>query len=180
MLIVVDWTITQILRIFAVHLLTANPLDRSLNVAINHTASRLYPTGFDVGDPAPATLADLRAHVARTGRMLVWSGGSTDTIYDDQETNYAFRAWHDWHHWRYGYAFDLAGETLAYHGQCCDLDLLYRGHDRLAAWKRILWAEVVGQALHHDMFGCFPVNQRAFVEACLALPRGHLIPGIAY
>ncbi len=158
------------------HVLTANPLDRSLNVAINHIAGRLYPTGFDVGDPAPSTLTNLRAHVARTGRMLVWSGGSTDTIYDDDETNYAFRAWHDWHHWRHGYAFDLAGETLAYHGQCRDLELLYPGHDRLSAWKRILWCEVVGQAVYLAHHGKFPPNQRAFVEGCLRRTQGHPIP----
>ncbi len=119
---------------------------------------------------------DILEHNARAGRTPVWPGGSANTTYDDQEANYAFRAWHDWRH---GYAFDLARKTLAYHAQCHDLELIYPGHDRLGVWKRILWAETVGRALHHARHGAFPANQRAFVEACLRLPP-HVIPPTAY
>ena len=144
------------------------PLDRRFNVAVNHIASRLFPTGFDVADDAPQTLEELTAHIKRTGRMAVWSGASERTVFSDPETNYAFRAWHDWHHWRHQLPFDAEGERKVCERQIADVRLLYgysADADRMVA---ILEAEVLGQLAHQVEHGEFPKDQHAFAAAWLS------------
>lgn len=138
------------------------PFDRGFNAAVLHIASRLFPTGYDVADKAPGSFDALKAHVARTGRMLVWSGASDDTIFADREVNWAFRAWHDWCHLSGGFDFTLAGETEAAKMQIEHVRALY---GRRPDWERIIWAEVVGQATYFRDQGKFPAEQRAFTES---------------
>lgn len=154
-----------------------NPLDRGLNVAILHIASRLFPTGFDVGANAPETFEAINEHIARTGRMLVWNGASENTIYDDAEVNYAFRAWHDWCHWFGHFDFSLGGERLAAEMQKAHLRSLYVGCKELTRWEAIIDAEVNGQAAYAEYWGIFPNHQRAFVEAYLS---GGIEAGLRY
>lgn len=162
------------------------PLSVAFNIAVQTVVRRLLPCGFDVApEPrdvfdeiaqhfkpdsfprAPSSLAELTAHVARTGRILVSGEHSGCTIYGDPEINYAFRAWHDWHHWKGQFAFDEKGERLTYEAQARDLDTIY-GPRTAAPLKRILHAEVIGQWEHERAWGAFPVDQRAFVAAYLA------------
>lgn len=76
-------------------------------------AKKFFPTGFDVSDNAPNTYEDLVKHYHETGRMTVWSGGSDKTIFGDEKSNYAFRAWHDLCHLRGGHNFTPEGERGA-------------------------------------------------------------------
>lgn len=145
-----------------------NPLDAGFNVAVQTIARRLFPTGYDVAEEAPATLEQLNAHIAATGRMLVWSGASERTIFDDAETNYAFRAWHDWCHWKGQLPFNEEGERAAYAMQ---LDHLRTVYGERPEWEAILHAEVVGQFDYAAEHGHFPEDQRAFVASYLQQAR---------
>lgn len=141
-------------------------LDRGLNCAVQHIASRLFPTGFDVGDVAPDTFDSLRDHVQRTGRMLVWSGASDRTIFGDPEINYAFRAWHDWCHLYgnggQGFPFTREGEAGAVALQQDHLRALYGDTAQTRKWCAILDCEVNGQAQYQAETGQFPADQVAF------------------
>jgi hypothetical protein len=144
------------------------PLDIHLNVAVLQVASRLFPCGFNVSDDAPQTFESLKQLLDTTGRMTVYAGGSERTIYRDREVNYAFRAWHDWCHWRGGHDFTCAGERAVYEMQCAQLVLLYGDCESTRRWRHILYAEIIGQQAYFDRHGIFPVDQRAFVESFLS------------
>jgi hypothetical protein len=164
---------------------TQNPLDRSFNVVVKQIASRLFPTGFDVGPDAPDTFAKLRARLDSGARMLVWDGASDKTIFDCPETNYAFRAWHDWLHWKLGADFTPKGETAVMFGMQEHVRILYGakpGHyqalprglskpedQNIRRWCAILEAEVIGQLEHKEDHGGFPEDQRGVTRRYLAV-----------
>jgi hypothetical protein len=145
-----------------------SPLDIQLNVAVLHIASRLFPCGFNVSDAAPQFYNDLKHLLDATGRMTVYAGASETTIYGDREVNYAFRAWHDWCHWRGAHDFSSDGEHAVYETQCSHLVTLYGENEMTRRWQRILYAEIIGQQAYFDRHGIFPINQRAFVQSFLS------------
>jgi hypothetical protein len=142
-------------------------LDIHFNVAVLTICKRLLPEGYDVAIDAPETYEQLIARLDSGERMLVYSGGSERTIYGDPEVNYAFRAWHDWCHWRGRHDFSYAGERAACEMQGAHLVTVYGDCPRTRRWRRILRAEVIGQREYFDHHGVFPDDQRAFVEAYL-------------
>jgi hypothetical protein len=146
----------------------AAPLDPELNAAILHIARRLFCCGFDISDQAPGTYAELRAHLDAGNRMVVYAGGCENTIYADPAVNHAFRAWHDWCHWRGEHDFSVAGETAVYHIQCQHLVMLYGDTPATRRWRDILYAEIVGQRLYYETHKRYVDDQRAFVEQFLA------------
>lgn len=148
-----------------------NGIDRELNAAILNIAARLFPTGFDVHPCAPSNLKDLTEQCA-WGRMVVWDGASAQTIYDDAEVNFAFRAWHDWHHVKGQFEFDIEGERKACEAQIELLYSLYGESEKTRYWARLIDAEIMGQAFHFEQFGTFPENQIEFVKAFAAAARG--------
>jgi len=127
----------------------------------------LLPGGYDVSDTAPETYEELIAHLDAGGRMVVYSGGSQLTIYSDPEVNFAFRAWHDWCHWRGRHDFSHGGERAACAMQGDHLITLYGESAQTLRWWRILHAEIIGQRDYFDRHGEFPEDQRAFVAAYL-------------
>ena len=146
------------------------PLDRAFNIAVNHMAARVCPTGFDVTmdeAAAPNTLDRLLRHIERTGRILVWGGCCDATIFAWGETNAAFRAWHDWTHYILRAPFDLPGERAVCARQQADLALIYPGHPNLPLWHRLLEIEIVGQAVYLTATGSFPADQREFAHRML-------------
>lgn len=157
------------------------PLSRAFNVAVKRMAELLFPAGYDVksGNAAPDTLARAKAYLARTGRICVSADYSENTIFADRETNYAFRAWHDFHHIRLNAGFDRAGEDAVFRAQLVDLERVYgvntvhsRGADKCRpSFADLLQAEVLGQLDYQDRHnGEFPADQMAFVLAFLADP----------
>ncbi len=86
------------------------PLDPSLNAAIILIAAVLFPDGFDASKDAPSTYKALKAHLDAGKRLVVFSGGCEGTIYVDPAVNHAFRAWHDFSHWKGGHVFSVEGE----------------------------------------------------------------------
>ena len=151
------------------------PFDPSLNIAILHIASRLLPNGFDVSDEAPDTYEKLKAHLFAGKRMVVWSGGSEATVYGHRSVNFAFRAWHDFCHWKGGHDFTLEGEIAACQMQCRHLVEFYGDSERIQVWCSLLRAEIVGQALFFHRHKRFPDDQRSFVAAYLVDPDIALI-----
>ena len=143
------------------------PLNNSFNIAILHIASKLFPCGYNVSPDAPASYDELRAHLNAGKRMTVFSGGSDKTIYEDKEVNYAFRAWHDWCHWKGSFDFSSEGELNVFKMQVKHIVTLY-GPSITKPWIKLLHAEIVGQQEHFVKYGVFPDDQRAFVENYIA------------
>ena len=125
-------------------------------------ANKVCPAGYDVGDDAPDSLAALQDHVARTGRILVDSRHSENTIFGCPEHNWAFRAWHDWTHLAIGAEFTLDGELAVAHRQIQDLCRVFGHNSDTRLWSRYIMAEVYGQACYIRDTGKFPVDQVAF------------------
>ena len=150
-------------------------LDPMLNVAVLHMAALKFPRGYDVRPNAPDTLERLCAWLDSGKRMAVYDGGSDYTIFGDPQVNYAFRAWHDWQHWKYRLPFTPAGAAKACLLQINDLWVEYGPSRRMERWARIIDAEVNGQlqyaAAHANQF---PNDQSAFVRAYLANPQAAL------
>jgi len=118
-------------------------MDRALNCAVLHIASRIFPTGFDIAMDAPASFEDLVSHLSRTGRMVVWSGGPKSLVFEDREVQYAFRAWHNVCHWRGNLRFTTTGElgTLAMHRR--HLIAIYDDTEQLRRWCAMIEPEIV-------------------------------------
>jgi hypothetical protein len=151
------------------------PLDRGFNAAILHIASRLFPIGFDVSPNAPDGFEALKAHLNAGHRMIVWSGGSSATIYGDPEVNFAFRAWHDFCHWRGDCDYSLEGEIATCHMQCQHLVTLFGDHARTRWWATLLSAEIIGQGHYFHRFNRFPDDQRDFITTYVANPNTALM-----
>ncbi len=151
-------------------------LSLRFNVAVNHIASQLFPCGFDVSANAPDTFEKLAAHVQETGRMLVWNGASEHTIFGDDETNFAFRAWHDFCHVKGGFPFTPEGEAKAAAMQIEHIRAVYGYTPESDYMARLIDAEVNGQVgyatMHNDEF---PSNQAAFVRHYLVNPIGAVV-----
>jgi len=143
------------------------PLSNGFNVAVQTIARRIFPCGFDVSAEAPGDYESLLAHHKKTGRILVWSGASDQTIFACPQTNYDFRAWHDSKHVLYELPFTQGGEYVAMTLQQGDIRALYDGPvaDYFCA---ILDAEIMGQFHYNAAHGGFPVDQISFVKAYLA------------
>lgn len=144
-----------------------HPLDAGFNVAVQTITRRIFPCGYDVSDNAPGDYGSLLAHHAKTGRVLVWSGASDQTIFACAQTNYDFRAWHDSKHILRRLPFTQAGEHAAMKAQQADVCTLYDGPaaDHYCA---ILDAEIMGQFHYNALYDGFPVGQIGFVKAYLA------------
>lgn len=152
-------------------------IDIHFNIAVMTIARRLFPGGWDVAEDAPGSLEELTQHIADTGRMLVWSGGSDATIFGDAEHNYAFRAWHDWHHWKWQLPFTLEGEAAVCDLQKDDLDIVYGlpvtpgERFRRSMHYRLIDCEINGKLKYSKMHGGeFPVDQIAFARMYLISP----------
>ena len=146
------------------------PLSVPFNVAALHIAGRLWPKGFDVSADAPATFEDMVANFKATGRHVVWSGASDRTIFGDPEVNYAFRAWHDWHHISRSLDFSDASEHEVFAGQYRDVRGIYGNGEAAQDFCDLLYAEIIGQLEFKNRHGNFPADQRGFVRHYLASP----------
>jgi len=98
--------------------------------------SRIFKKRLQVGwGTPPETYEELIALLDAGGRMLVYSGASERTIYGDPEVNYAFRAWHDWCHWRGRYDFSYEGERAACAMQGDHLIARYGDSSQTRRWR---------------------------------------------
>lgn len=143
------------------------PLDYGFNVATMTRANSMNPAGWLTTDSyhaAPVDLQSMNRTVADTGRLVIWTGGSDQTIYGCPEHNIAARAWHDAVHYRTQLPTTLAGEAGVCYVQCWQLLQEYGNDDEVRSWIELLLTEVIGQALEFAQTGEFPKDQRGFTE----------------
>jgi hypothetical protein len=155
----------------------ASPVCIHFNVAVHAIANRLYPCGFDVGPTGPQSLEELNALLDNGGRLMVWDGASETTMFDCRETNYAWRAWHDWCHYKLQAPFNMDGERLVVEMQKDHLRTVYgANHPLMAKWCAMVDADIIGILEYHERTGEYPEDQRAVVEQYLAeqVPDGRL------
>jgi hypothetical protein len=150
------------------------PLDPGFNAAILSIAADLFPGGFDVSPDAPSTYKALKAHMDAGKRLVVYDGGCEGTIYAAPAVNHAFRAWHDWSHWKGGHDFGVAGECSVFDMQRRHLLDRYGDTPEARHWCAILQAEVVGQRLYYERYKRFIDDQHGFIEAYMQNPEDTL------
>lgn len=122
-----------------------------------------YPnTRYFPSENAPNTWRDLKG--ADLACLPVFSGGCDHTIYISPAYNWAFRAWHDSIHISKGLGFSYLDELAVAKEHLCQLELI-RAPEHV---KRAVWYDVAGQVEYYYKNGCFVVNQKAFVQDCLA------------
>lgn len=138
---------------------TDKPLCLAFNVAVITMANRVCPTGYDVSPDAPQTLEELKAHVEKTKRITVWDGHCDQTIYACAETNYAFRAWHDWTHLFLQAPFNDKGERAVCVQQQAHLMTVFGTGRNTDRFLRLIYFEVMEQQDFKNTFGHFPDNQ---------------------
>ena len=145
------------------------PLSKAFNIAVVAITNRLHPTGYNVGGSAPSTLQELKAHINTTRRMLVWDGASDKTIYACPETNWAFRAWHNWCHYTHDLKFDKEGDER----KACEIqkdhirlnNLLYGSKAQTDLFCDLIEFEIISQFEYKKIFGNFPEDQMALAVA---------------
>lgn len=140
-----------------------SPLNWQFNIAARVLAS-LHAPGWIASDDAPATYDELDVTHSEHGRIVVWTGASESTIFDDAETNWAFRAWHDAAHLRHALPFTIEGETTTAYIQASDLVGEYGDSDDVLEMVALLLCEVIGQVEHVNATGAFPADQCAFAR----------------
>lgn len=133
-------------------------LSRGMNVAVLQMASRLFPCGYDVvsDQEAPSNLEAVTRDIEEGQRLRVSGDNCEDTAFGDVDVNIAFRAWHDWTHWRHQTPFTLEGEIAT--------AWLQIGHlKELGLWtpfrEAFILAEVEDQARIYATTGAFPSEQ---------------------
>ncbi len=150
------------------------PLNLGFNVATVSMARAVLPRGWRVEDcylSAPSNLPELNRAMREEG-MVVWSGGSDETIYADKEVNYAARAWHDAVHWHHQLPFTVAGEAATAYVQIAQLLNRYGHDDEVEEFAALILTEVIGQQIYSIQHGDFPDDQRTFTECNLDCWRG--------
>jgi hypothetical protein len=113
----------------------------------------------------------MKAHLDAGKRLVVYAGGSQQTIYADPVVNHAFRAWHDWCHYTGRHDLSFEGEVGVCKLQRRHLLELYGNSPQIERWSAIVNAEIIGQATFFDYHKRVPVDQRGFVEAYLKDPH---------
>lgn len=149
-----------------------NKLFHDFDAMSRHMASRLCPEGYEARWDAPNSYEALQASRIAAGHLIVARDNSENTIYDDPEGNWAFRAWHDKTHLRVGAGFDRSSELAVFRQQCEDMRNYWPGfipysHEHFAGMVNIIRCEIVGQFDYNETQGAYPQYQRKFTEAYL-------------
>lgn len=143
------------------------PIMPEFNNAVLYIQRLLLPDGFDLtaDETQVDTLDKVYHHYTEEGRILVWSGGSDMTIYQDAKVNHAFRAWHDYLHVTMQATFTKAGEAnvCTKHNRQIDLYLshLYNAATR-QRMKRLMDIEINQQVAELYRTGSFVHDQYQF------------------
>lgn len=122
-------------------------LIRYLNQQILSRASKL---SYRVSEHAPSTFEDLQTAPS----LVVWSGASDQTIFQDASVNWAFRAIHDTEHLRTGLQFEFDHEL--------ELGRIQANQFDSETIQRLIYIETAGQSIHYKTHGYFPINQAQF------------------
>ena len=154
----------------------------TLSNALEGALDLFYPKlNFSPSSNAPndwETLKEYKNSLNGEYVLPVFDGASDSTIYTTKEHNFIFRAWHDAIHLQYDHDFSLEGELAAGAQQASQLKMFFICENVDAGLKKeldkyqcialqALQAETKGQVSYFMKRGHFPVNQKAFIEACL-------------
>lgn len=143
------------------------PMYPVFNQVVVKMCELLLPKGFDLTphENKVDSLKKIQAEYERTQRVIVWSGGSANTIFGDPEVNYAFRAWHDAMHIWYNLPFSKIGEDIACKFQQRQIQGFCEGEyskTQIELFTRILECEINGQVEYLNEHNKFPDDQRKF------------------
>lgn len=145
------------------------PIMPEFNQAVTYITRLLIPEGFDTtpDESLVSSLDKVTQHYEHEGRILVWSGASDNTIYQDADVNHQFRAWHDWLHIGMQATFTKAGEANVCEKHKRQIDL-YLSHKYNKATRlkmhRLLDIEINGQVAELYNTGKFVTNQYNFTK----------------
>ncbi len=103
-----------------------------------------------VKDIAPSTTIDL----FNSTSLIIWSGASELTIYQDASINYMFRALHDSMHIKTGLDFSIKSEI--------ELGKIQASKQTSDLMRELFYSEIVGQALYFEKNNKFIDNQVQF------------------
>ena len=159
-----DRVLTMIPADRPIYVNTANPVDIHLNVAVQTMARKCLPKGYHVVErfeDAPTTLDGITAYAQDFGVLCVASEDSAGTIYDDIGVNVDLRAWHDSIHYRYQFAFNVAGEAAVTYIQVAQMYRVYGYNEKTIKWAQLLLADILGLVIHNKMTGKYPKNKRS-------------------
>ncbi len=123
-----------------------------LNHSILKAASSIK---YRVADLASNTEADLFNHKT----LVIWSGASDNTLWNDKQVNWAFRAIHDACHLKSGLGFSVADEVTLGDYQSSLVACPYI--------RAITQCEITEQALYYKQNGVFVADQVAFTKSIL-------------
>ena len=120
-----------------------------INSILIKQASKLQ---YTVSDTAPSTTIEL----FNAPSLVIWSGASDLTIFNDAFVNYAFRAIHDSIHIdsKLPLTIDAEIELARIQASKYTSDLM----------RELIYTEVAGQVEYYKEHGIFPVDQAAFVN----------------
>lgn len=131
---------------------------RYINNEILRRASNLR---YNVSEFAPSNFKDL---YNSTG-LVIWNGASDDTIFNDANVNYAFRALHDQLHLETGIGFSVNEEI--------ELGRI-QANQFTGLLADLVYSEVSGQAEYFKINGIFIKDQKQYAESYL-INLGHKI-----
>lgn len=141
-------------------------LDPAFNQAVLRMASLLMPNGYSEQPHDDKRAEDVWSRFD-SGQPIVPSNNSQFNIFADPQVNVAFRAWHDWTHWKLKRTFSNVHEGHVNEKQKQDLIKVFGRNPRTLYWCKIIDAENVGQLEYKAKFGQFPHDQYAFDVAYL-------------
>ena len=150
------------------HTFKTTALDKAFNCMVLTMANITAPSWETVEEhEAPSSLDELIDMSTERGHIIVSKGHSDKTIFGEPEFNWAFRAWHDSAHFRINAPFTLEGEIAACEQQIKDMVQRYGKSKQTDKWAQMIRIEVIGQAIHFENEGAFPVDQVAFMQSKL-------------
>jgi hypothetical protein len=153
------------------------PMYPRFNEMVLMAVASLMPDGYDVTDDSTVcdTLDKVKRHHRKTGRIMVWTGESEQSIFGQASVNHAFRAWHDYVHVLYDLPFTKAGEHRVMRIQQTHVDTLggfeFTPEEKNLFYK-LLECEVDGQLEHLIKTGEFVKDQRAFATTYMENNHG--------
>ena len=118
----------------------------ALKQVILNQASRIR---YTVKDHAPSDIHS----VLGQGELVIWSGESDRTIWNDPKVNHAFRALHDAAHIESGLGFSVPEEIELARTQAARYDGIL---------SDLIYVEVAGQAMEYLKTGQFVKDQVSF------------------
>lgn len=107
---------------------------------------------YTVAEQAPNTFADL----IQAPTLVIWSGESDKTVWNDKTVNWAFRALHDTLHLETGLGFSPQDEI--------ELGRIQASQYDSQLLQDLVYIEVSGQAEHYLKTGQFVADQVEFAK----------------